>query len=113
MGLSSKDLQSLKEQLEKEAGELEAQLGSVSKRPDFGSDTETDFSEEADEAEEVANNLDLSTTIKGRLSDIEVALEKIVRNEYGKCEKCGKDIPMEVLRVDPESKLCKACKAAT
>ena len=108
--LSPKDLQSLKEQLEKEAGELEAQLGTVKKDPEFGSDTETDFSEEADEAEEFANNLDLKDTFKSRLQDIEAALEKMNKGTYGKCEQCGQDIPMEVLKADPESKLCKACK---
>jgi DnaK suppressor protein len=109
--LSEKELQDLKEQLEKEAGELEAQLKTVSKSPEFGSDTETDFSEEADEAEEFADNLGLQDTLKARLRDIEEALDKMLRNEYGKCENCGQDIPLEVLKANPESKLCKNCKA--
>ena len=108
--LSDKELQSLKEQLEKDAGEIEAQLGSVSKTADFGSDTETDFSEEADEAEELVNNLGASEALKERLADIEAALAKMDRGEYGKCEKCGMDIELEVLKAAPESKLCKMCK---
>lgn len=108
--LSEKELQSLKEQLEKEAGELEAQLGSVSKSPEMGSDVETDFSEEADEAEEFSSNLGLQEVLKTRMQDIEAALEKISKGAYGKCEKCGMDIPLEVLRVNPESRLCKNCK---
>jgi len=109
--LTEKELQDLKEQLEKEAGELEAQLKTVSKAPDFGSDTETDFSEEADEAEEFSNDLGLQEALKTRLQDIEAALDKMARNEYGKCEKCGMDIELEVLKINPESKLCKMCKA--
>lgn len=109
--LNEKQLQELKEVLEKEAGELEAQLSSVSKTKDFGSDVETDFSQEADEAEEFANNLGLQDTLKERLQNIEEALDKMSRGEYGKCENCGKDISFELLKVNPESKLCKDCKS--
>lgn len=108
--LNEKQLQELKEQLEKEAGELEAQLSSASKTPDFGNDTETDFSEEADEAEEFSKNLGMQDTLKTRLNDIEAALDKMARGQYGKCEKCGQEIPPEVLKASPESKLCKNCK---
>ena len=108
--LSEKELQSLKEQLEKEAGELEAQLGSVSKDKDFGSDVESDFSEEADEAEEFSNDLGTKDVLKERLKDIETALDKMTRGEYGHCENCKKGISLEVLKADPESKFCKECK---
>lgn len=108
--LNEKDLQDLKEQLEKEAGELEVQLGAVSKTPEMGSDTETDFSEEADEAEEFSGNLGLQDVLKSRLQDIEAALDKMAQGKYGRCEKCGMDIPLEVLKVNPESRLCKNCK---
>ena len=110
--LTEKELQNLKEQLEKEAAELEVQLSSASKKPEFGSDVESDFSEEADEAAEFAKDLGVQDTVKGRLNDVEHALDKITRNQYGKCEKCGMDISMDVLKVAPESRLCKSCKAA-
>lgn len=96
--------------MEKEAGELEAQLSSVSKTADFGSDVETDFSQEADEAEEFSNSLGLQETLKERLQNIEAALDKMNRGEYGKCENCGKEISFDLLKVNPESKLCKDCK---
>ncbi len=108
--LTEKQLQELKEQLEKEAGELEAQLSSVSKNADFGSDSETDFSEEADEAEEFSNNLGMQDALKSRMQDIEAALDKINAGTYGKCENCGKDISLDVLKAVPESRLCKDCK---
>ena len=108
--LNEKELQSLKEKLEKEAGELEAQLATAKKTPEFGSDVETDWSEEADEAEEFSKDLGVQDTLKERLNDIEHALDKMTRNEYGKCEKCGMDISMELLKVNPESRLCKECK---
>ena len=107
--LSEKDLASLKERLEKEAGETEVEVKSTSKPKDFGSDVDH-FDEEADEAEEFSNNIDVTQTLKGRLQDIEVALDKMTKGTYGICEKCGGDISLEVLKVDPESRLCRDCK---
>jgi len=111
-GMTPQELQSLKEQLEKEAGEIEAQLGAEKKTPEYGSDTEgMMFDEEADEAEELGKQLGVHQELKLRLDQIEKALEKINHGQYGKCEQCGKDIPLELLRVNPESELCKECKA--
>lgn len=109
--MNPKDQQELKEQLEKEAGELEVEIKDASKEPDYGSDIEGEVGEEeADEAEEEGLELGVKQVLKERMEDIEAALEKIIKGGYGKCEQCGKDIPMEVLRVNPESRLCKDCK---
>lgn len=107
--MKPEDLQLLKEQLEKEAGELEPELSTAKKNAEFGSDNDH-FDEEADEAEEFANNLGLQETLKERMADIELALEKMEKGAYGKCENCKKDISLEVLKIDPESRLCKDCK---
>ncbi|MDP3999430.1 MAG: TraR/DksA C4-type zinc finger protein [bacterium] len=109
--MDSKILQDLKEQLEKTAGELEVEIKDAKKSPDFGSDTEGGvFEEEADEAEEEGLQLGVQQALKERLGDVENAIEKIVRGNYGKCEKCSMEISMEVLRVNPESRFCKDCK---
>ena len=109
--INEKDLQLLKEQLEKEAGELDVEVSRHSKAPDFGDDVEgEDMAEEADEAEETGNDLGITTSLKERIGEIENALEKMNRNAYGKCESCGEEISLELLKVDPESRLCKACK---
>lgn len=109
--INEKDLASFKELLEKEAGELEAQLKGIKKNKDFGSDVDA-FDGETDEAEEDANTVDLIETNKHRLEDIEAALEKIAQGTYGACEKCQKTIEIPVLQASPESQLCKACKAS-
>ena len=111
MNLNEKQLAELKEQLEKEAGELESRVKSAQKTTDFGSDVESDFSEEADEAEELSNQIGKQQAFKEHLDNVEKALDKMNRGEYGKCEKCEKDIELEVLKASPESKLCKECKA--
>lgn len=109
--MTPQELQELKERLEKEAGEIEAQLSAEKKTPEYGSDTEgMMFDEEADEAEELGKQLGVHQVYKDRLADIENALDRINKGTYGKCEKCGQDISLEVLRVSPESKFCKDCK---
>lgn len=108
--INEHDLQNYKEQLEKEAGELEIKIKALKKMPEFGNDVESDFSEEADEAEQYSANLGEKDAYKERLADIEHAIEKTVSGGYGKCEKCGKEISADVLKASPESRLCKDCK---
>ena len=107
--LSESQFNELKASLEKEAGELEAGISTKKKPEDFGSDVDH-FDEEADEAESLSNSLDVVQTFEGRLRDVEAALEKMERGSYGTCEKCGEAISFELLKIDAESKLCKACK---
>lgn len=111
MALAEKEITGLKEQLEKEAGELEVQLKEEKKTVDFGSDIDS-FEEEEDETEETAKQLGVQEALKGRLEDIEHALDKILKGGYGVCEKCGQEISLELLKVNPESRLCKNCKIA-
>lgn len=108
--INERDLQNYKEQLEKEAGELEIKIKALGKMPEFGNDVESDFSEEADEAEQYSANLGEKDVYKERMADIEHAIEKTVSGGYGKCEQCGKEISSDVLKASPESRLCKDCK---
>ncbi|PIY58866.1 hypothetical protein COY97_01965 [Candidatus Wolfebacteria bacterium CG_4_10_14_0_8_um_filter_39_64] len=32
------------------------------------------------------------------------------KKKYGVCEKCGKKISLDILKLAPESRLCKECK---
>jgi DnaK suppressor protein len=51
-----------------------------------------------------------------KLRDVDIALEKIQKDlpaeagNYGKCEKCGKEIEEERLKAVPEARLCIKCK---
>lgn len=89
--------------------DLEEKLEKLTK-VDFGDDIDSG-EEESDEAEELAANIPLSNTFRDRLKGIDKALEKMDAGTYGICENCGKEISMGLLEVDPESKLCKDCKA--
>jgi RNA polymerase-binding transcription factor DksA len=41
---------------------------------------------------------------------IDAALAKIAQGTYGKCEKCGKQIPLERLNIFPEAPFCVDCQ---
>jgi len=65
--------------------------------------------EEADEVQEYDNMLPVEYSLELKLKDINLALEKIEKGEYGSCENCGKQIEEERLRVAPEARLCMIC----
>jgi RNA polymerase-binding transcription factor DksA len=65
--------------------------------------------EEADEVEEYVTRLPIEHSLETRLKDINLALEKIKKGEYGKCEKCGKAISKERLEVFPAAPRCSDC----
>ncbi|KKU76607.1 MAG: Transcriptional regulator, TraR/DksA family [Parcubacteria group bacterium GW2011_GWA2_47_8b] len=111
MAVTKKELDEFHKRLLKEQKEIVKQLADLGGVPDMGSDTEGEtFDEEADEAEEYQKNLGLRQALKERLLDVKNALDKLFKNEYGRCEKCGMEIEAEVLKVDPESRYCKHCK---
>ena len=93
------------EELKDEADALAAEMG-------FG---ESEFGEEGGEGGNmsVERELDLvlSAQAKAAVEEIDRALAKIETGLYGKCEKCGKEIPKARLRVLPHAPLCVACKS--
>lgn len=77
------------------------------------------FQNDAGDSADTATNmydkelhLDLTEKNKKLLIDIEEALKKVENGTYGKCEKCGKDISLERLKVLPFAKLCIKCQSA-
>jgi RNA polymerase-binding transcription factor DksA len=57
--------------------------------------------EQADEVEEYEALLDAEHILEVRLLNVLSAMERIRNNEYGRCRRCGKDIPLERLRANP------------
>lgn len=109
--MTQEKLAEYKTALERQRKLILVEIQQNEKPVDFGSDIDH-FEEESDEAEEVGNQLAIAQGIKGRLDDVEVALQKIRDGKYGACEKCGAEIEEGVLDIDPESRLCKNCKLA-
>lgn len=85
-----------------------AKGGWQTKRPDFGNDA-GDEEEREDEAEERETEVSLEHQIETRLTNINAALAKMKEGRYGICEKCGKEIEVERLKVNPEAQMHTSC----
>ncbi len=112
-----------KEKLELEKKRIEEELMSFAKKDEklkhdwdtkfpkfdsaFGSQQPEDA---AGEVEEYVAKLPVEHSLENRLRDINLALEKIEKGNYGKCEKCGKIISKERLEAAPEARFCQNCK---
>lgn len=70
-----------------------------------------DIFDEADLEQTREFNLLLGTREKQKLEQIESALARMEKGEYGFCEDCGENIPIGRLRVMPFATLCVKCKA--
>ncbi len=74
--------------------------------------------ESGDEADVAADAIDrtlltaLGTQDQNRLMQINNALERIKQNKYGRCVRCGKEIPEERLEVLPYALMCVTCATA-
>jgi len=121
--MKKKLLQELKEKLEKDKIMIEEELRRFAqqdkkikgdwdtKYPKFNGGAGGQLLEEAaDEVEEYVNLLPVEHSLELRLRDINLALEKIKKGKYGKCEKCKKNIEEERLKICPEARLCSKCQ---
>src|SRR3989344_1103574 len=113
-------IKELKEKLEKEKTDLEQELQKFAVKDDKPKgDWDTKFPNwdsnaaggsaletEADEVEEYERRLPIEHGLELKLKDINSALEKIEKGNYGICEKCGKEIEEERLKTIPEAKFC-------
>jgi len=117
--LSKKFLQEIKEKLEKEKTSLEETFKSFARKDEkLSGDWDARFpkfnggnlEEAADEVEEYETLLPIEFNLETRLRDIKMALEKIKKDKYGKCEECNEEIPQERLEIYPEARFCVKCK---
>jgi len=122
--MDKKLIEELKEKLEKTKKIIEKQLTGFAKKDDkLKGDWDSRFplfngqgagsgalEEAADEVEEYGNLLPVEHNLELRLKNINSALEKIKKGEYGICEKCGKKIPEERLKAFPEAQTCLICQ---
>ena len=116
--ITSENLAEYKAQLEKKKGQLETQLSSfATKDPNLKDDWDTKYprvpegnlEEAADEVEEYSTKLHVEFSLENQLKDVNDALERIAKGEYGMCENCGNPIAPERLEVSPEARLCGNC----
>lgn len=116
--MEQQQIEQLKNKLLEEKNRIEKELSDFAKKddahikgnwttkfPQFGTHT-SEQDENEDEVEEYVAELPIEHDLELRLRDINSALEKIEKGEYGKCESGGEDIPFERLQANPEAKTC-------
>lgn len=112
-------LEELKEKLENEKLSVENQLKKFAEKDkNLAGDWDTRYprfdgghlEEAADEVEAYGNLLSIEYSLEIRLKNIGEALERIKKGKYGTCEKCGKEIGADRLKISPEAKSCSKCK---
>ena len=121
--MNKKSLEELKQKLEKEKVNIEKELEGFAKKDEkLKGDWDTHFphwngdsggsslERAADEVEEYSTLLSIEHSLETKLQNINLALEKIKKGKYGKCEKCGKEIKEERLKAHPEATTCAKCK---
>ena len=118
--MDKKTLEQLKKKLQVEKKKLTRELKSFAKKdpkikgnwltrfPLFGAGR-SHSDEKAEELEGYENLLPVEHALEARLKDIEEALERIEKGNYGKCVNCGKEIRIKRLEIVPEAKLCSVC----
>lgn len=96
------------EALQKERAQVENELSTLRaellEAPDMTGD-EVDLN-----VYEREKTLGLVSAYERRLEEINAALRAASQGTYGKCERCGKAIDPERLKIFPEARLCVACK---
>lgn len=99
-----------KEQLQKERAQVESELATLRaellEAPEMTGD-EVDLN-----VYEREKTLGLVSAYERRLEEINAALRAATLGTYGICERCGKTIDPERLKIFPEARLCVSCKAA-
>ena len=121
--MNKKLVQKLKARLERDKVRIEKQLRSFAKKDEkLKGDWDTIFprwdgeaggaglEKAADEVEEYSTLLPIEYNLELKLKNIDLALEKIKKGRYGKCEKCGQEIDEKRLKIYPEARFCLKCK---
>ena len=104
-------LNELKERLEVERVSLDRQLGDYGA---IGEGIEVGVDEGfADSGQATAGRseaIGIVESLRAQRSDVVAALERIEKGTYGRCEKCGQEIPEARLDAVPSARLCVSCK---
>jgi RNA polymerase-binding transcription factor DksA len=121
--MDQKLTEELKKKLKEDKEGIEKQLESIAKKdPNLENDWDSKFPKiqgefggaaletGADEVEAYGNRLPVEYALELKLRDINIALEKIGKEGYGKCEKCGKNIDENRLKVYPAARICMDCQ---
>lgn len=113
--IDEKTLENLKKKLLEDKARIEKELGVIANK-ESGGDYEAKFEDfgrdEEDNAEEVENyatKIGITDSLEKSLKDINDALARMEKGNYGKCEKCSEEIKPERLQAYPAARICMKC----
>lgn len=118
--MNKESIETAKQRLENTKAQLEQELSSfATKDPAVKGDWDTkyprvpegDLEDAAGEVEEYSTKLHIEFSLEKQLKEVDAALERIAKGQYGICENCSKEIPEERLLAMPESRHCTECVA--
>jgi DnaK suppressor protein len=105
-----KTLETERDRLVREIAELDADLSESLEDSSEESPYDQHMAETAAVTLDREIDLTLEENARAAISQIERALLKLANGSYGICDKCGKPIGEERLRVVPYATLCVECK---
>ena len=101
--------------LEEERAALSRQLVDLGAPPDSADvevSVEEGFADSAQATAERSQQLSMIEQLQGMYREVTAALVRLEDGTYGKCERCGNEIPIERLEALPTARLCVSCKQA-
>lgn len=99
--------------LKEKYAKLKEIVSAVSQRCTSGIDRSADSATWATETLHYEMDVTLSDRLYRQLSQIEDALDRLARNEYGICDDCGEFIGLARLRALPFAQRCSPCQSRT
>lgn len=99
--------------LEEEKVSLERQLEEHGVNPERGGvevSVDEGFADSAQATAERSELLGLIRQLRDHHAEVLAALQHLAAGTYGKCERCGQEIPIERLEAIPATRLCVSCK---
>lgn len=79
--------------------------------PSLSKDTEAREDDlEAQEVTTYTNSLAVEDSLERKLADVNEALVKVDKGQYGKCDNCSKEIPQKRLEALPTARICLECE---
>ena len=111
--MDTQKLESLRSQLTSELKAVDHQLkeyGATVEGEGIEVSMDEGFADSASATAERASVLGLVEQLQATRVQLAAALERIDEGTFGKCEKCGQEIPVERLEALPSTRLCVSCK---
>ncbi|MGE3622165.1 MAG: TraR/DksA family transcriptional regulator [Acidimicrobiia bacterium] len=96
----------LRLQLESEQRRLRSQVEQLGLPEDGGPGFDDNFADSGQVAAEQGENLALASQLQEQLDEVDRALAKFDRGEYGTCEACGRPIAEARLEAMPATRYC-------